>query len=232
MILAAAAAWLPRSADALERALARAGDPQSEWNGGADCSIQYWNTCVGWTWTWTGWSPFDRIGVNYTSCAGGFLVGVDIFTRFTNGVPVLPGYGFSPTLLVYTADEGGCPTGPVLGSRLFLPNGTTQSLNFAAPVAVPASFVTVVQMASGGGGTTRYGTDYDVQGPTGPQGCGTCFPTTRVSNSYYYGKPQSPLCPGSQFSTVCPVELLWTARMVVPIGVEETSWGSIKGLYR
>jgi hypothetical protein len=103
-IFAVAVASVPRSADALERALARAGDPQSEWNGGADCSIQYWNTCVGWTWTWTGWSPFDRIGVNYTSCAGGFLVGVDIFTRFTNGVPVLPGYGFSPTLLAYAAE--------------------------------------------------------------------------------------------------------------------------------
>jgi hypothetical protein len=113
-----------------------------------------------------------------------------------------------------------------------LPDGATQPVNFAAPVAVPTSFVAAVEMRTSGSGTVRYGTDYDVQGPTGPQGCGTCFPTTRVSNSYYYGKPQSPLCPGSQLSVVCPVEWRWTARMVVPIGVEGTSWGSIEGLYR
>jgi hypothetical protein len=220
------------SVHALERHLTLSTDEPSEWNGDGSCALQYWNACTGWTWTWTGWSALDRIGVNYTSCPGGFLVGVDIFTRFTNGVDPEPGYGFTATLMAFAADGSGCPTGPVLASTTFLPNATTQPVNFPAPVAMPTSFVALVQMGSAGSGTARYGSDLDAQGPTGPQGCGTCFPTTRVSNSYYYGTVGAPLCPGSQLGTVCDVEWRWTARMTVPIGVGDSSWGQIKGLYR
>jgi hypothetical protein len=74
--------------------------------------------------------------------------------------------------------------------------------------------------------------DFDAQGPTGPQGCGTCFPTSRVSRSYYYGTAASPLCPGSKLSVICEVEWRWTARMFYYVSVEETSWGQIKSLYQ
>jgi hypothetical protein len=217
---------------ALERSLDRAtNDVSGDWNAGSTCTIQYWNGGVGWTWTWTGWSPGDRIGVNYQAC-GAALTSVDIFTRFTNNVPVLPGYGFTATLDAFAADGSGCPTGPSLGSTTFLPNGTIQNVAFAAAVPVPTSFVASVTMGSGGGGTTRYGSDFDATGPTGPQGCGTCFPTTRVSNSYYYGTATTPLCPGSKLSVICEVEWRWNAHMSGPISVENSSWGQIKDLYR
>jgi hypothetical protein len=136
------ASLLATSASALERALDRSiGGGESEWNGGGGCqTLQYWNSCVGWTWTWTGWSPGDRIGVHYTTCDGISLTAVDIITRFTNGVPVLPGYGFSATLEAFAAYANGCLTGPSLGSAPFLPDGTTQAVAFTPPVVVPSSF--------------------------------------------------------------------------------------------
>lgn len=215
----------------LERALDRIYVGESDWNAGGTCTIQYWNTCIGWVWTWRGWSPHDRIGVHFSSC-GEALASVDIFTRFTNGVPVLPCWGFSGTLEAYAADENGCPTGPPLASRVFLPNGMTQNVAFSEPVAVPTDFVATVTMQTGGSGTARYGTDRDVAGPTGPPGCGTCFPTTRLSHSYYYGKENTPLCPGSKLQVTCECEFIWTPHMTGKIEVETSSWGEIKNLYR
>jgi hypothetical protein len=223
---------LAPAAGALEWALDRAPITASDWNADIACPIQYWNGCVGWTWTWTGWSPGDRIGVHYSDCSGAFLTGVDIFTRFTNGVPVLPGYGFTATLETYLADAQSCPTGPPIASVAFLPDGTTQTISFPLPRDYYSGFVALVTMGPGGSGTARYGSDFDAQGPTGPQGCGTCFPTSRVSRSYYYGTAASPLCPGSKLSVICEVEWRWTARMFYSISVEETSWGQIKSLYQ
>lgn len=217
---------------AFEKVLDRATSTDANWNAGASCTIQYWNACVGWTWTWTSWSPQDRIGVNFHSCRPN-LESVDVFTRFTNGVPVCPGYGFTPHLEAFAADANGCATGPVLGTVTFLPDGTTQNVAFAAPVAVPPSFVALIRMGSGGNGTVRYGTDYDAQGPTGPQGCGLCFPTTRATRSFYYGTPSSPLCPGSRVEgPVCDVEWRWNPHMSGGVNIEESSWSQLKNMYR
>jgi len=220
---------------ALERTLARAtgDDVSGGWNAGGTCTIQYWNGCVGWTWLWSGWSPGDRIGVNYQAC-GSHLLSLDIFHRPT--APLQPGYGFTASVDAFAADANGCPTGPSLGSVAFLPSfpggPPVENVAFAAAVPVPASFVAAITMGSAGGGAARYGTDFDVAGPTGPQACGTCYPTTRETNSFYYGTATTPLCPGSTVSVICELEWRWNAYMSGTVSVEDKSWSAIKDLYR
>ena len=242
-IVLVAAFLIPAApANALERAAVPAGGgtPESDWDRAGICPIQYWNTCVGWSWLWGGWNPDARIGVAYRACSdwdgfGGYLNSVDIFTRFHNDLPVPPGYGFTALLEAYAADENHCPVGAALGSTPFLPDGTTQNVAFAQPVVVPTNFVALVRMGPQGSGSAWYGSDFDVEGPTGgPQACGTCYPTTRSSHSFYYGTSDSPICPGGQLSIICEVEWRWVANMepVGYIGVESTSWGQIKDLYR
>jgi hypothetical protein len=235
-LIGIAAGWCvgavsPVPAIALERVLVRDDGLQSSWNSGGSCSIQYWNTCTGWTWLWGGWSPFDRIGVAYEAC-GTSLSSLDIFIRPT--APVCPGYGYTASLEAYAADANGCPTGVALGSVAFLPAGPPLlNVAFPSPVAVPSSFVALVRMGSAGGGTARYGADFDAVGPTGPQGCGLCFPTTRVTRSFDYGSTVAPLCPGERImGPVCDVEWRVTAYMYTQTSVEDTSWSRIKGMYR
>jgi hypothetical protein len=54
-----------------------------------------------------------------------------------------------------------------------------------------------------------------------------------VARSFYYGNPTTLLCPGSRFNDgICDAELLWDVSFACLIPVEESSWGSIKALYR
>ena len=81
-------------------------------------------------------------------------------------------------------------------------------------------------------------TDHPAAGPTGPQACGLCFPSTRSTHTFLYGTPASPLCPGEPLNDgVCDAELLgWSVTYACvhdgPDAVEQASWGAIKNLYR
>ena len=200
--------------------------------GTSTCSIQYWNSCVGWVWTWSGWSPNDFIGVCYESCCGGggTVNSMDIFT--TTGAPA--GYGFTGLLETYAADGNCCPTGAPTASVPTLFEPPTQIGNYPLGGSVGSSFVVTFTHGPGGSGPFRHVTDFAAAGPTGPQACGTCYPTTRVSNSYYYGTPTSLLCPGTKLNDgTCDVEFRWTANLTCgPVSVEDETWGGIKNLYR
>ena len=70
-------------------------------------------------------------------------------------------------------------------------------------------------------------------GPTGPEACGTCYPTTRPNHSFDYGTAGSPACPGSPFNDgICDAQLFWNADLASTASVESRSWGTIKGLSR
>lgn len=224
------------SAFALEKSAMRATDIDGDWNAGTTCSVAYWNTCTGWVWTWSGWSPADVIGVCFDACCAGQLTSVTIFT--VTSAP--PGYNFTGTLEVKAADANCCPTGPALASEQYLP-GLGQAgpvviadYDFTTDPAVPGQFVVTWTMGSGAGLPSRFVTDHPAAGPTGPVSCGTCFPTTRANNSYYYGTSSTPLCPGSALNDgVCDAQWYWTANLIgCTISVEEESWGGIKALYK
>ncbi|MBZ0267963.1 hypothetical protein K8I85_07395, partial [bacterium] len=77
-------------------------------------------------------------------------------------------------------------------------------------------------------------TDHPAAGPTGPQACDLCYPSTRTIHTFRFGNADSPLCPGSPLNDgVCDAEALyWSAQFSCAISVEPTSWGSLKNLYR
>jgi hypothetical protein len=221
------------SALALEKTAARLTDDTRPdgWNAGSSCSVRYYNTCTGWVWIWSGWGPGDTIGACFENCCapdGGVLA-----TSWAYVWTAAPsGYGFTGTIAVSTADANCCPD-TQLGSQTFLPisgwNSYAWGLNTGA-----GSFVVSVTHGATSGNPLAYASDHPLAGPTGPAACGSCFPTTRVEHSFYYGVGGS-LCPGSSLNdgSDCGAEWLWDAELTcIPISVEESSFGQIKNLYR
>ena len=230
--LIAPAVFLAVSAPAvaLEKSARRATDFEGWGPSATTCVLQYWNSCVGWVWTWGGWSPQDIIGVCFEGCcAESYVESMDIFT--TTGQ--CAGYGFTGLLEAYQADENHCPIGAPIVSVPTLFERPTQIGNYPLGANVGSRFVVSYTHGPAGSGLIRHVTDFAAQGPTGPQGCGNCFPTTRVTNSYYYGNPASLLCPGSKLNDgTCDVEWRWTANTTCTVDVETETWGGVKNLYR
>jgi hypothetical protein len=247
-----AALALAASGFALEKTQIRddAG-PAEGWNSAATCAIVYYNRCTLWSWVWSNWSPGDRIGVSVSeSCCDGAHKLAQTALRVFGSAPTM-GYGFTGTASVYPVDANGCPifSTPLESQPWFpgtvvacyLDGGPPQLYDFhswSAP-GTPAKFAVVYEFGTAGGGGTAtacgaaIGTDHPAAGPTGPAACGFCYPTTRVSHSFYYGNPTTTLCPGSTFfDGVCDAELRLDIWMECLIAVEPQSWGSVKNLYR
>lgn len=223
---------LAGSSFALEKTAVRMTDEDlaGGWTAVGTCSVVYYNTCTGWIWLWGGWSPGDIIGTCYDTCCGtGELTTLDqSVTYFRNIAPA--GYGFTGTIAVQTADANMCPTG-VLASAPLLPVLRWNYNNWG--IQVPNRFAVTYEHGPGVANPTRPSTDHPAAGPTGPAACGYCFPTTRVARSFYYGTAASPLCPGSTFNDgVCDSNLLGLVFLNCSVSVEESSWGSVKNLYR
>ena len=195
------------------------------------CTVQYYNICTGWVWIWSGWSPGDRIGTAFTDCGGDCSLDTS-FMFFVSEAPA--GYGFTGTAAVYASDANECPTGAPLASQALLPVSFWNLVNWGG-VAVPNNFVVAYDFASDQGlpNPLAHGTDHPAVGPTGPQACGACYPTTRTNHSFYYGTAASPLCPGSILNDgVCDAQWLMDAAMSCTVSVEDQSWGAVKNLYR
>jgi hypothetical protein len=215
---------------ALEKTSVRAnpGDV-SGWDAAASCSVFYANTCTGWLWVWTGWAPLDQFGVVLDPCCpNGQLTTTQ--TRFWTGSP--PGYGFTGTLGVSPV-VAGCP-GPYYQSIPYLPIGGTNQIH---PWAVPAGSVVLTYQLSNNpvADPLAVPTDHPAIGPTGPQACGFCYPSTRTIHTFQFAVAGSPACPGLTFNDgVCDSELLnWGGLFTgCPVSVEENSWGAVKNLYR
>jgi hypothetical protein len=215
---------------ALEKTAARLSDDTrpGDWNAGTTCSVGYYNTCTGWVWVWSGWGPGDRLGVCFDNCCGAQATVVSNFTYVWTAAP--SGYGFTGTISAGHADPNCCPTLPQQ-SQTFLPiSGWNQYLWNAV---IKETFVVAVTLGPASGSPMAFSTDHPAAGPTGPQACGSCYPLTRANHSYYYGTAASPLCPGSALNDgVCDSQLMWDAQIACVVSVEESSFGSIKNLYR
>ena len=226
---------VPTTGLALEKAAAVARDIEhdSAWRGSTTCSVSYWNTCTGWLWTWDGWGPNDQLGVTFDSCcpSGTSVTGVQIYVW--SGSP--SGYGFTGSVDLYNADANDCPTGAPLAQQPHLPVNGWNAIPFggAGGVPVTGSFSVVMAMGPGAANPVIIPSDHPAAGPTGPAACGSCYPTTRETNSFYWGTPSTPVCPGSPlFDGICNAELWFDAAMTCTTPVEPTSWGQVKNLYR
>ena len=228
----AASLMVATSGLALEKTAVRMNDSvrPGDWNAGTSCTVQYYNTCTGWLWVWSGWSPGDVLGTCFQSCcSGGGTLSASALYVWTAAPS---GYGYTGTISAADADVNCCPTN-VLGSQVFFPASGWNTYAWGANVGSNGVVVSVA-LGPGLGSPIVFPTDHPAAGPTGPQACGTCYPSPRTVNSFYYGTVGSPLCPGSSLNDgVCGAEL-WHVALVTcqPISVEESSFGQIKNLYR
>lgn len=230
----AAAVLVATSSFGLEKTAARMEENRADvWSQDYSCSVAYYNICTGWIWIWTGWSPGDMFGSVLTPCctAGETAhLGMAEFYCWT-GAP--GGYGFTGTLGVYDAPGGNCLGAPLAVFPL-LPASYWNYIYPAVNIPIGSTFALVRECGPGTGTPEAWVTDHPAAGPTGPQACGYCYPTTRVTHAFYFGTAASPLCPGSVLNDgICDCEMygFWADFNCI-VGVEDSSWGTIKGLYR
>ncbi|GJM43896.1 MAG: hypothetical protein DHS20C21_07380 [Gemmatimonadota bacterium] len=226
--------WTALPALALEKAELPMTDDRGwgGWDAGTTCSVSYYNNCTGWLWVWSGWFDGDVLGMTYDPCCAGAVLEATSTYVWTG---TCPGYGFTGTIEVSSVDSNGCPT-TVLAQTSFLavsgPNLNTWSVPAPGPVALT---ITVAGPFLEYPSPMVLPSDHPAVGPTGPVACGFCYPSDRVTHSFYYGNNGSGrICPGSPlFDGVCNAEwLFWSALFTCPVGVEDSSWGAIKNLYR
>jgi hypothetical protein len=235
----AAMLCLATSGMALEKKAASFDDNRSDdWNAGATCRVNYYNICTGWVWCWSGFGDDFRLGLVVDSCCGAGEQASLLQTSHFLCTPAPSGYGFTGTIAVHNVDANNCPVGAPIASQPYLPNYVTFPFSVVAwaSVPVPSKFAVVVTTAQDlFENPAAFGTDHPAAGPTGPVACGTCYPANRPNNSFGYGTAASPVCPGSTFNDgICNAQLFWDIDLACggPVSVEQTSWGSIKGLYR
>jgi hypothetical protein len=232
-VLVCALLILAPPSHALEKTTARISDAiHDSWDGAATCTVSYYNVCTGWIWVWDLWQDSDRFGVCFTRCcpAGHGSAQLQTVSVYVYD-GTIPGYGYTATLDVWPADENECPVGLPIATQPF--QVTSGWLTHSIGVEIPSSFVVTLTLGTNVPCTQAYATDHPAFGPTGPQPCGTCFASTRMAHSYYYGTPTSPLCPGEPFNDhVCDAELIWAAGLSCEIDIDETSWSHVKALYR
>jgi hypothetical protein len=232
----AATLCLAGSSFALEKTSVTLSDDSRPdgWSAGSSCYIIYYNFCTGWVWVWSGWTPGDILGVCVNSCCpAGTASSLDVSWHFIRtGSPA--GYGFTGQAQVSAANASCCPTGAPIASQTFLPVAGWNGYLWGA--SVPSTFVVTVSTGPGAvpANPMALDTEHAAAGPTGPAACGFCWPVGRVNHSFYYGTATAPLCPGSPFNDgVCDNELRWEFGLTCStISVEESSWGTIKNLYR
>lgn len=223
---------------AFEKVEVRAdGADGNEWDTGASMTISYANVCTGWLWLWSDYDLGDTIGVAFDpGNPNAQLVSTQAY--FWTGAP--NGWGYTGTLAVREVIAGSCLGQTYDSRRLVAPTRTPVIQTWSGvppgPVALTYTY---------GANDIFYPrlpkipSDHPAAGPTGPQACGICYPSTRPTHTFFFGTPDSPLCPGSPLSdSACNVELLfWTATfqdaaVSVGEGLAQTSWGAVKNLYR
>jgi|RhiMethySRZTD1v2_1073278.scaffolds.fasta_scaffold00452_19 hypothetical protein len=234
----AAMLCLATSSMALEKRAHSFDDNRSDdWNAGATCRVNYYNICTGWVWCWSGFGDNFRLGLVVNSCCGAGESAALLQSQHFLCSPAPPSYGFTGTIAVHSVDANDCPVGAPIASQPYLPNYIVFPFSVVnwGGVPVPNKFAIVVTTAEdlGISSPAQFGTDHPAAGPTGPVSCGTCFPSNRPNHSFGYGTAASPVCPGSTFNDgICNAQLFWDIDLVCAVSVEESSWGSIKGLYR
>ncbi len=221
---------LATSSSALERSAKLWDGDRPEWNAGSTCAISYYNLCTGWSWVWSDFHDEDQIGVQFGPCCPD----ATLESTWIYAAGNTPAYAFTGYIAVYEADSEQCPIGPPLASNLFLP-GTGWN-EYVWNVPVQGQFVVMAQLQNGAGDYAipmYLMTDHPAAGPTGPAACGTCYAASRETHSFQYGTTTSPMCPGLPFHDgTCAAELVWYSKLVCAVHTSESSWGSLKALYR
>jgi hypothetical protein len=220
---------------ALEKTAARIDDSRADfWSQDYTCSVAYYNFCTGWIWCWSGWSPNDMFGTCFTTCCNPALGETTTLTASwayaCTGSPT--GYGFTGAMEVWGTDGACCPTAPLFSQPLLVASGWN---GLGWGVSVPDQFIMMYVCSPATGDPFAMATDHPAAGPTGPQACGYCYPSPRTTFSFYYGTPTTILCPGSPLDDgICYAELVFDVALdcIEGVSVEDSSWGTIKGLYR
>jgi hypothetical protein len=235
LVLLTAAIVLPTVAvRALERATVRLEDTDS-WSRSGRCEVQYYNTCTGWVY-WHLEGLGAHVGVLVDRCDGySLLEQTTLYTAST-------GYTQENSLVsIHEVDADGVPIFPALAVRAVpylcsagsgYPCEEWRTLTW--DVEVPSTFMFLYTQASSWTGSRIY-FDHPAAGPTGPQACGYCYPTTRVGRTYYW--PGAITGPGEVVNDgTCDSELLLHCTLApgatsVDPG-NSRSWGAVKALYR
>lgn len=219
-------------AAALERTSVRADVLEHEsWSAGQSCTVHYYNDCTGWVWVWSGWSPGEELGTVFHTCCNQAVLQLTNYLTFD---AVLSGWGSTGTIELFDVQGSECPTGPPIARQGWLPPPADGWHTVTWNVPVPQDFLLRVRWSAATGATLRTGlaSDHPHSGPTGPQACGTCFPSDRAVRSFYYGK-NGEYCPGITLNDgTCDIEWLFEAALSCPVPTEGKSWGRIKGLYQ
>jgi hypothetical protein len=237
MILAAAAiACVASPAAALEKTRVRLDDDShgDAWRGASTCSIIYYNTCTGWIYGWSDWSPSDIVGVAFdTCCSPPDETGIGTtWVYFTVGSPA--GYGFTGTMEVWDANAD-CPTGTSLASQAFLPASGWNAVDFGGTQVPDDTFALTTTFGPSMANPAEIATDHPAAVAPEAPACGTCYPVSRVNHTFYWGTSSSIACPGSALNDgVCDAQLIWdvTVTCTPPTPVQQTTWGQVKNLYR
>jgi hypothetical protein len=223
---------LTTPASALEKTSARMIDRPEDWSASTTGTIRYYNNCTGWVWVWSGWAPGEQLGVNFDTgpCTTPPVLNASWALTFS-GVP--SGYGFTGTIAAVGGQD--CAA-PVVASQPYLPPvADGWNATVWGGVTVPESFSILVtwQAMTGFTNDTGLASDHPFAGATGPAACGTCFPTTRVVASRYYGVGGA-YCPsGTTLSDgLCDIEFMIDVNVKCVTSVESLSWGQIKNIYR
>lgn len=196
-------------------------------------TMQYYNVCTGWTWAWSNWQDGEQVGV--VAREGWLHCAYQLTTWSLVMSPAPSGYGFTGTMSLHAGSD--C-TSPVLSSQPYLPSHGWNSTSWDVGYALSDPMLLRIEWSAPGGFTNpaRLLSDHPAAGATGPQACGTCYPSTRVSHSVHFGVDGT-YCPGIGLSDgVCDVEFLmeFAADLAIdcPVSVQSTTWGAIKALYR
>jgi hypothetical protein len=200
-----------------------------DWAASTTVTIRYYNTCTGWLWVWSGWAHGEALGVCLGSeCYWGIVAATWTLT-FT---PQPSGYGFTGTISIN--DRCDC-TGNVLAAQPWLPisGWTAHAWNVSLPLGLSQTLFEIRWGAPPGfTNSSAIATDHPARGPTGPQSCGTCFPSNRSVHSKYFGIG-GVYCPGTALNDgTCDVEFAMDIRLRCGLWADEISWGQVKNLYR
>ena len=217
-------------AESLEKRVGRlAAADDRAWQAGLSITIAYYNICTGWVWIWDDWSPNDVVGVTYPTGSNFTGTLVSTWWFFGDGAPA--GYGFTGAVEAWNLDSNECPAGAPIASQSFLPASGWNLITWGDPGVI--DFAVTFTFGPGAGSPVEVWTDHPAAGPTGPQACGTCYPSSRNNHSFYFGTTTVPFCPGQPLNDgVCDAQFLQDVQTVFIDYVEPTSWGAVKEMFR
>jgi hypothetical protein len=221
-----ASAWPEKSASEHAPDRAHPSTPGIDDN----CSLAYYDICSGWIWVWSGGGSVEENGVVFdlatdcgrtpgATCAN---TGFWWYWRYT-----APGYGWTVTYRLYELDSSYCKTGAAVG--VLANRDPVERWNHLEGLgATPGDFACIAGAIDNG--TLPYlVTDNGVRNEAA-----SCNPEPAEAHSVWYEGPGSGYCPQFPFYDESgPVNILMDADFSCsPTGTEETTWSSLKLLFR